>query len=179
MHVLCSYVLCASCHLLCSCGVQTTELLKHPERHYELLPLLDEALPLLAATLQHLQHSSEASQPADNKQQQQQQSGLQLSGDQRQQLQQHMQAVWRGLLAALSRALAACAAVGAADRAAAASASLAGGSSALTAAVAAVMTTVPPAAAGGAAGLAAGARADGGLCVWDLPTLNLLMLGLR
>lgn len=142
--------------------VQTTELLKHPDRHYELLPLLEEALPLLAAPLQHLQTSSRTSQPADTQQQQQQQGAGQLSGDQQQQLEQHMQAVWQGLLAALSRALAACAAVGAADRAAAASASLACGSSVLTGAVAAVAAAVPPAAAGGVAALAAGSGGGGG-----------------
>jgi hypothetical protein len=166
--------------------LQTAELLKQPERHYELLPLLEEALPLLAAPLRHLQpSSSNAQQPADLHHQQQQwwqQQRLQLTGEQRQQLQQHLQAVWRGLLAALSRALAACSAVGAADRAAAASASLTGGSSgssALTAAVAAVVAAVPPDAAAGSAALAAGGGGDGGLCVWDLPTLNLLMLALR
>jgi hypothetical protein len=149
--------------------VQTTELLKHPERHYELLPLLEEALPLLAAPLRHLRTAD--THLVDTQQQQ----GTQFSGDQQQQLEQHMQAVWRGLLAALSRALAASAAVGAADRAAAASAGLAGGSSELTATVAAA---VPPAAAGGVAALAAGSGGDGGLCVWDLPTINLLLLGL-
>jgi len=101
------------------------------------------------------------------------------------QLEQHLQAVWRGLLAALSRALAAVAAVGVADRAAAATASLSGrsedsGSTAAAAAAAAVFGgAVPPAAAAGAAALAAGGGGDCGLCVWDLPSLNLVLLGLR
>lgn len=158
--------------------------MKHPDRHYQLLPLLEEALPLLAAPLCHLAPSNKASPTAKQHQQLLDVNGMRstLNLEQQQRLRQHMHAMWRGLLAALSRALAACAAVGAADRAAAATAGLARGGqpgNGDAAAVAAVTAAVPAAASGRVAALAAGGGGDGGLCVWDLPTLNLLMLGLR
>lgn len=128
------------------------DLLSHPDRHYELLPLTEAALPLLTAPIAELSNSSSASQQ-----------------QQEQQLHEELQALWRGLLGALSRALASTAAVAAGDRAAAVAASLSGQQEA------AGHITVLAAAGGGAApGIGAV-----GVCCWDLLSINLLTLALR
>jgi hypothetical protein len=176
-----------ACVHVCARALQVMDLLKQPERHAELLPLLEEALCLLAAPLAHCSSSSNSGSSSSSSNFS---SGSGSDGcsqqQERQELTQRMQAVWRGLLAALSRALASCAAVAAAERAAAAAgAGSGGGDGGAPAAdeqlsLAAAAAAAVPAAAAAAAALAAGAGvADGGLCVWDLPTLNLLMLGLR
>ncbi|KAF8060057.1 hypothetical protein HT031_004996 [Scenedesmus sp. PABB004] len=155
--------------------LQAAELLSQPERHFELLPLLEAALPLLVAPLAELEEGGASNgdgggQPA---------------------AEAALQAVWRGLLAALGRALASAAAVAAGDRAAALAAALSGSPGAAAAAagglVAGDAASVVLAAAAGledaapaaSTVVAGGAGAAAGPCCWDTQSLNLLLLSLR
>jgi hypothetical protein len=192
--------------------LQVCELLAQPCRHYELLPLLEAALPLLTAPLAALtaagievgSSSSSSSSASDSSSEQDHIStgtaaGLLVRSSKLQeqeacQLHDELQAVWRGALGAISRALASTAAVAAGDRAAALAAALSGQPVAAAAAAnfsmvagdaAAVMlatagagSDAAPAAAAMLAGGAA-AAASPGLCCWDLGSLNLLLLALR
>eukprot|EP00879_Flechtneria_rotunda_P028723 GHRR01030938.1.p1 GENE.GHRR01030938.1~~GHRR01030938.1.p1 ORF type:complete len:172 (+),score=101.08 GHRR01030938.1:506-1021(+) len=153
--------------------LQVMELLKQPSRHWELLPIVEAAFPLLTAPLVAAVSSHDPGSVGQQQQQQLQQQAL-----------DNQQAMLRGMLGAISRAIASSAAVAAADRAAAVAASLSGSRS--DSAAAAAMTAVTCLGAGGdaAPGAVAVVSGDigvacGGLLCWDLPTLNLLLLALR
>jgi DNA-binding TFAR19-related protein (PDSD5 family) len=161
--------------------VQVTELLKHPDRHFELMPIIEAGLPLLTAPLtatagSHLQQQQQQSQQQQQQSQQQQQ--------QQQEMQESLVSVCRSMLGSLSRAVATTAAVAAADRAAAVAASLSGQVSAgVTSRVwEGQALDLPPGAAASehdsTTATVTGAG-DGGVCWWDQCTLNLLLLGLR
>jgi hypothetical protein len=181
------------------------ELLAQPGRHYELLPILEAALPLLTAPLAALaaagiEVGSSSSSSGSGKPQHIQIAAAGLLGRSSQlqeqevyQLHDEVQAVWRGMLGALSRALASTAAVAAGDRAAALAAALsgqpgvaaaaascsmvAGDAAAVRLATAGASSDAAPAAAVMLSGGAAAAAP--GLCCWDLGSLNLLLLALR
>lgn len=145
---------------------------KIPDRHFELLPITEAALPLLCAPLAYIAQAADPVQPHSTAPaptpaataaaeaaaaavagvDQLDQPPLSLDALRR--LTDALQAQWRGMLAALSRALASALAVARGERATAA----AGGD-------------------GGA--LAAEALAASGLVAWDLCSINLLMLALR
>ncbi len=140
--------------------LQVLDLAKLPERHFELLPIIEAALPLLCAPLARLGGSASATAG------EQAVAGTTaaaaavaaeeppLGPQALQRLSEALQAQWRGMLGALSRALASSLAVARSERATAA----AGRD-------------------GGA--LAAEALAASGLVAWDLASINLLMLALR
>jgi hypothetical protein len=189
--------------------MQVCELLAQPGRHYELLPIMEAALPLLTAPFAALAaagieagcSSSSHGGGSDSSKQQRVSNvaaGLLVRSSQLQeqevyQLHDELQAVWRGVLGALSRALASTAAVAAGDRAAALAAALsgqpdiaaaaascsmvAGDAAAVRLATAGASSDAAPAAAVMLAGGAAAAAP--GLCCWDLGSLNLLLLALR
>uniref|UniRef100_A0A383WNT2 Rotatin N-terminal domain-containing protein n=1 Tax=Tetradesmus obliquus TaxID=3088 RepID=A0A383WNT2_TETOB len=183
--------------------LQVCELLAQPGRHYELLPILEVALPLLTAPFAALAAAGIEVGSNSSEQHQQQPwdasaaAGLLVQSSQLQeqeayQLHDELRAVWRGMLGALSRALASTAAIAAGDRAAALAAALSGQPVAAAAAancsmVAGDAAAVLLAAAGAASDaapaaavmLARGAAAAPGLCCWDVGSLNLLLLALR
>jgi hypothetical protein len=177
---------------------QVCELLAQPGRHYELLPILEAALPLLTAPFTAL--AAAGIEVGSGKQQHNENAaaGLLVRSSQLQeqevyQLHDELQAVWRGMLGALSRALASIAAVAAGDRAAALAAALSGQPGVAAAAASCSMVAGDAAAvrlastgaaihaAPAAAVMLAGgaAAAAPGLCCWDLGSLNLLLLALR
>jgi hypothetical protein len=183
------------------CFTQVCELLAQPGRHYELLPILEAALPLLTAPFAALAAAGidVGSSSSSGKQQHIEHAAAGLLGRSSQlqeqevyQLHDELQAVWRGMLGALSRALASTAAVAAGDRAAALAAALSGqpgiaaaASCSMVAGDAAAVRLATAGAASDAAPAAAvmlaskAAAAAPGLCCWDLGSLNLLLLALR
>lgn len=154
---------CCCCRYRCC--LQVLELLKQPDMHWHLLPLVEAALPLVTAPFTGLaageqqRNSSNSSSGAEG-QPPEADAGLREQ--------------WRGMLGALSRALASTAAVAAADRAAALANCLSGrpAEAAASARVLAVAISSPAPGAVVAGG-------DGGVCCWDLASLNLLLLCLR
>lgn len=93
---------------------QVMDLLRDPERHWQLLPLVEELLPLLAAPLSHL--SAPSSSPGSEAP-----GGVATGGDSGaapRDAVEHYRAQWAGMLAALSRAAASVQAVATAERAA-------------------------------------------------------------
>lgn len=145
-----------------------SELLNHPDRHYDLLPILEAALPLLAAPVLALSEGSSSGSGARDRET----SSTDNMQQQHQQLSEELQALWRGMLGALSRALASTTAVAAGDRAAALTASLSAGQQSAAAGSAVVVL----AAAGSSSALGV---AGPGLCCWDIQSLHLLQLTLR
>jgi hypothetical protein len=138
---------------------QVIDLCKLPDRHFELLPIIEAALPLLCAPLAHLlppafEAGASAATGGAAAAAAAAGPGPDLAPEARARLSEALAAQWRGMLSALSRALAAALAVARSERAAAA-------------------------ASGDGGALAAEAIAASGLMAWDLPSMNLLMLALR
>lgn len=144
-----------------------SELLNHPDRHYDLLPILEAALPLLAAPVIALSEGSSSGGVARDRE-----TSSTDNMQQHQQLSEELHALWRGMLGALSRALASTTAVAAGDRAAALTASLSAGQQSAAAGSAVVVL----AAAGSSSALGV---AGPGLCCWDIQSLHLLQLTIR
>ncbi|KAI8476101.1 MAG: hypothetical protein J3K34DRAFT_513946 [Monoraphidium minutum] len=151
--------------------LQVLDLAKLPDRHFELLPIMDAALPLLCAPLAHLPPSdadigggacgpqariAERAAAADAAAAAAGAAGAAgaVPPEALPRLASSLQAQWRSMLGALSRALASALAVARGERAAAA-------------------------ADGDGGALAAEALAASGLVAWDLCSANLLMLALR
>ena len=150
--------------------LQALDLARLPDRHFELLPIVEAALPLLCAPLAHFlppggggggsggsgSSSGGTAMAAAAAAAAGVASGVNapVGPEQRAALRDALRAQWRGMLAALARALSSSLAVARAERAAAA----AGGD-------------------GGA--LASEALAGSGLVAWDPCSANLLLLALR
>lgn len=149
-------------------ALQVLEKLKQPDMHWHLLPIVEAALPLVTAPFTGLSASAQQRNPSSGSGNGAEEQPPEADAGLREQC--------RGMLGALSRALTSTAAVAAADRAAA----LAGCLSGRPAEGAAAARMLPVALSSPAPGaIVSGGDADGGVCCWDLGSLNLLLLCLR